>query len=185
MNYFMSDPHFGHKNILKFSRSEFETVLEHNEHIVDQVNNTVHPTKDKLFILGDIAFSSEYFWLASINCQNIVIILGNHDYPNKIASIQKFRSDAKLGGALGLTLKDGQNRIEAILTHIPVHPSQLKDKEGFGRYDVNIHGHLHQYSIENDPRYVNVSMEHLYNYKPISEHQLVQKINCQISENSV
>jgi len=39
-----------------------------------------------------------------------------------------------------------------ILTHIPVHPNQ------FGRYRMNVHGHMHANCIE-DPRYVCVSAE--------------------------
>ncbi len=172
----MSDPHFGHKNILGFSRPEFNSVEEHDNYLVDRINETVHPTKDKLYILGDIAFSSHHFMLCAIKCQNITIVGGNHDYPNKIANMLELRKDLKFAGAIDFTVKGHK---PWILTHIPVHPSQLEF-----RYGHNIHGHLHQFYID-DPRYVNVSMEHLDNYSPISQDQLIEKITCKSSKNSV
>jgi len=169
MRYFMSDPHFGHKNILEFSRTEFDSIEKHDYFLVDQINETVHPTKDSLFILGDIAFSSHHFMLAAISCQNITIVLGNHDYTSKVSKMLELRKDLKFAGAHDLRIKSIGN---IILTHIPVHPGQLYDsKTKLGRYKANVHGHLHQLTV-GDPRYVNVSMEQLDNYKPMSEHQL-------------
>lgn len=169
MKYFMSDPHFGHKNILGFSRPHFQSVEEHDNYLVDQINKTVHPTKDSLFILGDIAFSSHHFMLAAINCQNITIVLGNHDYTSKVPKMLEIRKDLKFAGAHDLHLKDAGN---AILTHIPIHPSQLyNSKTKLGRYKANIHGHLHHYNID-DSRYINVSMEQLNDYCPISEDEI-------------
>jgi calcineurin-like phosphoesterase family protein len=166
MNYFMSDPHFGHKNILKFSRSQFYDVEQHNQYLLQRINDTVG-FDDKLFILGDVAFNSEYWHLADINCQNIVIILGNHDYPSKFKQMLEVRGDLKFTGALAHTPKGTEQNW--ILTHIPVHESQL------ARYTHNIHGHLHQFYID-DKRYCNVSMEHLDDFKPISQEELVEKL---------
>ena len=47
----------------------------------------------------------------------------------------------------------------AILTHIPVHPSQ------FSRFFMHVHGHLHHEKLE-DHRYFNVSCEQI-NLTPI------------------
>jgi calcineurin-like phosphoesterase family protein len=52
-----------------------------------------------------------------------------------------------------------------ILTHVPVHPDQLKY-----RFKGNIHGHLHSHVVD-DSRYYNVSCEQI-NLTPI----LVDKV---------
>lgn len=160
--YFASDLHLGHSNILKFSRPEFETIEEHDEYLIKVWNETVKP-EDKVFILGDFAFNSRYDYLARLN-GNITLVLGNHDYPSKIPLIQKYRPDIKLAGAI----------IEGpfAITHVPVHPSQLEY-----RAKVNIHGHLHNYKID-DPRYINVSMEQLKDYKP-------QKLRSLLDESGI
>jgi calcineurin-like phosphoesterase family protein len=56
---------------------------------------------------------------------------------------------------------------EFILTHCPIHPSQLEY-----RYKYNIHGHVHENSI-NDPRYINVSAE-VIDYTPKTLEELLQ-----------
>lgn len=164
MRYFMSDPHFGHHNILKFSRTEFTDLNYHNEHLINQINKTVGQN-DTLYILGDIAFSSQYQYLQRIVCNNIRIVLGNHDYPSKLKTMQELLPNARFGGVLELKL----NEHKCVLTHVPVHTSQLEF-----RWKYNIHGHLHQYYIK-DPRYINVSMEQLDDYKPISEQEIIKK----------
>ena len=53
MEYFISDLHFNHDNILKFERQEFKTIEEHNEFIIASINRVV--TKfDTLYLLGDL-----------------------------------------------------------------------------------------------------------------------------------
>ena len=61
-NYFISDPHFGHHNILKFLDNngkltrEFKSIEEHDNEIIKNINAVVRPC-DKLFILGDVAMN--------------------------------------------------------------------------------------------------------------------------------
>lgn len=181
--YFMSDPHFGHKNILEFSRPGFNSLEEHNDYLIEQINKTVG-LNDTLYILGDIAFSSEYHYLAAIQCTNIRIVLGNHDYPTKLKSIQQLVPSAKIGGVLEFTFK-GEffkgRRMTAVLTHIPVHPSQIyRPDNPYFRYAMNIHGHLHQFTID-EPGYINVSMEQLDDFKPVSEQEILKKFFTQNS----
>ncbi len=39
--YFISDPHFGHKNVLEFEKRPFSTVEEMDQAIIDNVNYTI------------------------------------------------------------------------------------------------------------------------------------------------
>ena len=58
MYWFYSDPHFYHKNIIKYTNRPFDNVLEMNEIIIDNHNKCVG-NKDHVVCLGDFSFSDE------------------------------------------------------------------------------------------------------------------------------
>ena len=151
MDWFIADTHFSHKNILAYEADNrpYDTIEEHDADLVLKWNSVVKPD-DKVYLVGDVAFSSAQHFLGQLNGK-IIVVLGNHDYPNKVPNMLQF-DHVKVAGAI--EYKGG------IITHIPVHESQLD------RFTFNIHGHLHSLSIE-DPRYICVSAEHNYLY-PIS-----------------
>lgn len=53
--WFTSDPHFGHKNILKYSKRPFDTIQEHDEALIANWNSVVRPD-DTIYLLGDVSF---------------------------------------------------------------------------------------------------------------------------------
>ena len=55
MNYYISDLHIGHTNILKLSHRPFDTMDEMIEKIIKNWNKTVK-TKDDVYILGDVFY---------------------------------------------------------------------------------------------------------------------------------
>jgi calcineurin-like phosphoesterase family protein len=72
-----------------------------NDHLTDQINEMVGP-KDTLWHLGDFAFANKdkyyhkcRFYRDRIKCQNINIIWGNHDQPNKIRDLFNSSYDLK------------------------------------------------------------------------------------------
>ena len=80
----------------------------------------------------------------------INVVLGNHDERQHVKHlIGHVNSVAGM-----IDYKD-----KCILTHCPVHTSQLEF-----RYSYNIHGHVHENSI-NDERYINVCAE-VVDYRP-------------------
>jgi len=140
--FFISDLHLGHKNILNFAQGHRggETVDEHDRWLVEQWNSVVLNKKDVVYVLGDIAFDKEKLKLIGQMNGNKVLLMGNHDhytleeyqkYFYKIIWFQKYKG--------------------FWLSHCPIHPDELR-----GRY--NIHGHVHQKSIQ-DRRYINVCVE--------------------------
>ena len=144
--YLIADLHFGHVNVSKWRN--FESVEIHDQLIIDNWNKTVNKN-DTVWILGDVAMGHED------NIDNLgllngykKLILGNHDTR---PSEHYLRYVERVYGAHKLN--------NFILTHIPVHPSE------FPRFKANIHGHLHNETID-DPRYFCVSVEQI-NYTPI------------------
>lgn len=78
MDWFTSDSHLDHANIIKYSKRPFASVDEMNEKLIENINSRVKPD-DRLFHLGDFAKSRVAYFRNAINCKNIMLILGNHD----------------------------------------------------------------------------------------------------------
>lgn len=149
---FISDPHFGHRNMA--IRRGFKDEFEMGEHIVKCWNSVVNK-KDVTFILGDITMekSFDYYWLDQLNGIKKVI-LGNHDQPQHVPELLNYVN--KVAGIIYYKSKEFGN---IILTHAPIHPCELNY-----RFDTNIHGHVHENTLD-DTRYINVSAE-VINYTP-------------------
>lgn len=79
-NWFIADTHFGHANIIKYSKRPFATVEEHDEALIKNWNDRVTPG-DNVYHLGDFAFrnkaSAEAIRRRLIG--NVFFIEGNHD----------------------------------------------------------------------------------------------------------
>lgn len=154
--FFIGDTHFGHKNIITFDAVKafrpFATIEEHDEELVKRWNSVVRKG-DTVWHLGDFAFGSKHIATAERLSGQKKLILGNHDhYP----SAEYLKYFDKLYGAATI---EG-----AILTHLPVHQSQLE------RFKKNIHGHLHTASMGLSC-YINVSAEQI-NLTPVALEEL-------------
>ncbi len=87
--YFTSDTHFGHANISGKNDSKwpkgyrhYPSLHEMNKDLTTNINKTVKPD-DVLYHLGDWSFGGiDNIWKfrKQIVCQNIHLILGNHDH---------------------------------------------------------------------------------------------------------
>lgn len=100
MDWFISDTHFGHGNIMKYCHRPFLKTFEEkmlNEHqdfrvcresvdlmdqtILDNINSVVKPD-DNLWHLGDFCFAdynTARRYRERIDCKNVFLIRGNHD----------------------------------------------------------------------------------------------------------
>ena len=167
---FIADLHLGHINMAK--KRGFDTVEEHDEHIITQWNSVVH-RRDITYILGDVTMEStkSYPLLNRLNGLKKVV-LGNHDMPNHIPELLKYVNSVS-----------GMVRYKGLwLTHCPVHDRELEF-----RVPRNIHGHIHDKKVmriswsygnasgmEEDDRYLCVSCEQV-DYAPISLDELKSK----------
>lgn len=142
--YAIADLHLGHKKIA--IHRGFDSVEEHDTDII-RVLNWVAP-EDTIWVLGDVAFSDKALKrLADVRC-TLKLVAGNHDLSPSKDYLKYFKRIA------GCKEHGG-----SILTHIPVHPSQLEPQFGRpSRYEFNVHGHLHERKV-NDDRYICVSVE--------------------------
>jgi calcineurin-like phosphoesterase family protein len=134
----------------------FSSAEEMNELIVKNWNNTISK-RDAVFLLGDITMEkNQYEILWRLNGM-IHVVLGNHDERRHVREMLNYVHS--VSGIIDYKKK-------AILTHCPVHPSQLEF-----RYPYNIHGHVHENSID-DPRYINVCAE-MIDYTPVEFSKLI------------
>lgn len=157
--WFLSDLHLGHKAICKY-RTQFTTQEEHNEYIKEQYHSAV-TKRDTVFFLGDVAFTKEALEdVKSWTAEQKILICGNHDL-DKLHMSDLVEAFDKVYSLLKYK--------EFWLSHAPIHPDELRGKN-------NIHGHVHHKSID-DVRYLNVSMENLQEYKPISLMQVREIFN--------
>lgn len=80
MIWFTSDPHYWHKNIIRFCKRPFADIVEHNEGLINRHNTAVQPN-DEVYILGDFAFASKARTIEVAKQLNGIkyLIRGNHD----------------------------------------------------------------------------------------------------------
>lgn len=78
--YFVSDTHFGHANIIRYSNRPYNNIQEMNEQFILNWNAVVKP-EDTVWHLGDFAFMqlSEFKKLLWRLNGDINVVLGNHD----------------------------------------------------------------------------------------------------------
>src|SRR5574344_1744695 len=86
----ISDTHFGHKNIIKFEKTQFSTIEEHDETIIRNWNRVVTRKEDVVYHLGDVGLTKGDYLKSAISRLRgyKILIMGNHDRKN--ASRQYF-----------------------------------------------------------------------------------------------
>jgi len=154
VDFFTSDTHFGHKNIITFCSRPFETVKEMNSGLIKNWNDVVQPT-DRVFVVGDVFLCKSKEaekYIKALNGYKI-LILGNHDRsPETMLSVgfdechYEYTYEMPSGAPV-------------LLRHYPI-PELL-----YGNHEFLIHGHVHD-----EPRFrgkkVNVCTD-IWDYKPI------------------
>lgn len=131
--FFISDTHFGHKNILEYEKEArpFASLEEMHEVMIERWNNVVKP-KDVVYHLGDFCFGRKSLDVAERLNGKKKLVMGNHDTLPTAMYLQYFD---KLYGMIFY------NR--CVLSHMPVSPKQLG-----ARWWLNIHGHLHSKRVQ-------------------------------------
>ena len=113
MNYYISDYHINHSNILWIDKRKFSNIDEMNKHIINQWNSKVTDTDD-VYVLGDFIWGGNIQPVLNKLKGKKHIILGNHDRGFiKNTGIKGIESIDKY-----LEIEDCGKRI--ILSHYPI-----------------------------------------------------------------
>ena len=166
--FLVSDTHFGHRNILNFTRQDgtrlrpFASVEEMDEHMVDRWNSVVRP-QDKVYHLGDVAMHRDHIKTVGRCHGHLRLVRGNHD-DHAIKHYLEFFDEVH-----AVRVLDGM-----LLSHIPIHPESL------GKFLGNVHGHVHNNvpALHFGPRYYNVSVE-VIDYTPVPLEVVKQRLKEQ------
>ena len=155
MRWFTSDLHFGHANVIRYSRRPFHSVDEMNNALVSAWNSVVS-ADDEVWVLGDLAMRSidESLPMAGKLVGSKHLVLGNHDKPFRSRKRKDFWTERYLSdggfvelhnGEVGLTLENG---LEVLMCHFPYEG----DSGDHDRYVAErprdeglwlLHGHVH------------------------------------------
>ena len=95
--FFTSDLHISHRNILKYDNRPFKNIEEHDQALINNINNKVNE-KSCLFILGDVSMTSNMSYLGKLLNQikcDMVLIKGNHDSHLKQSFLNQYFIDDK------------------------------------------------------------------------------------------
>jgi calcineurin-like phosphoesterase family protein len=186
--FLVSDTHFGHAGVCRFTHPDDPEIKlrpwsdpdEMDEEMIRRWNERVRPT-DKVYHLGDVVINRKALRTLHRLNGDKVLIRGNHDiFPDEEyrTYFRELRAYHVLNGM--------------ILSHIPVHEASL------GRFGVNIHGHLHAsrvkrargvdartgavlYGTDNDLRYHCVCVEQT-DFAPILLEDVYKRIEAEGGE---
>jgi calcineurin-like phosphoesterase family protein len=161
----ISDTHFNHANILKFTdsrtgklvRPDFEDVSHMNEHMIEKWNSVVKQG-DIVYHLGDVVMGDQSWMNGNFNRLNGSkrLLVGNHDDVKFLCSGGWFK---KVGMWRQFTEYD------LLLSHVPLHPmSASRGRPEAQKLMVNVHGHIHQ-NPSPPGLYINMSVE-VIDYTP-------------------
>ena len=134
MIYYISDLHFGHRNVIGMDQRPFETIEEMDETIITRWNERV-TDEDDVYIVGDFAYRNGYtadWYLRRLRGRKHLIV-GNHDYltlqsekaVGLVESVEKMQ----------FIQDDGRN---VLMCHYPVAEWYGKRYGGY-----HVHGHVH------------------------------------------
>lgn len=132
MNYYISDLHLGHANIIRLCNRPYSSIEEMDSDLIYRWNSTVNHDDD-VYILGDLIYKSdnpEEYLKQLIG--KLHLIKGNHDtflknpvYRKYFESIDAYKE-----------ISDNGRRV--VLFHYP-----MVEWNGFFRNSIHLYGHIH------------------------------------------
>ena len=184
MEWFSSDTHFGHLNIIRLCNRPFKDLDEMHRVLKQNWNEKVAP-EDTVYFLGDFCLGQ-----ASLSRKILqqlhgkkILIMGNHDKESKIPK-ECFES---ICTRMTYTLGDQ----DLILCHYPYRHTPEEEQDALQKgYKVKfyerrpvdeggwlIHGHVHEkWKVKR--KMINVSVE-VWDYSPISVEELKKIITSE------
>ena len=133
-NFYISDLHFGHFNIIRYDNRPFKNVDEMDNTLINNWNRAVS-NEDFVYILGDISWHDEDKTVEIFKKLNgtKILIKGNHDYIKSNSKLAKCFTSIQDYAELYLSKKD-----KVIMSHYP-----MPFWNGQFRDTVHLYGHVH------------------------------------------
>jgi len=134
--WFTSDTHIGHTNIIKHCNRPFDSIEDMNRQVVNNINTVVRPG-DHLYHLGDIGWGREavLWFLHNVECKQIHVVWGNHDNRDVRRAVQRHPKVISTEWLDTVRVEgSGNDTIKITLCHFPM-------LSWMGRY--HLHGHRH------------------------------------------
>lgn len=131
-DFFTSDTHYGHANIIKYCNRPFSNTDSMNDVLVDNINKKVGPG-DVLWHLGDFAMGGELNvreFRDRLKCKRINLIIGNHDNRKVVHKYQLFENI--------YDLFEYKGEVSIVLCH---YAMKVWNKSHHGYY--HLYGHSH------------------------------------------
>ena len=149
--WFISDTHFGHKNIISYCRPQFAGIDEMEAAIIYRWNQTIKP-HDLVYHLGDFAWTArDAIRVRQFLNGTIRLIVGNHDDIPSLAAAGLFQK-------IELWRQFREHGFTA--SHIPLRSDQLRHGK------ANLHGHVHGAVEGLEPFHRDVSCESI-DFRPV------------------
>ena len=154
MNWYTSDQHYGHANIIKHCNRPFESVGEMDKFIIGQ-HNLLISKDDNVYHLGDFSFQRPERYLPHLNGKHH-LIRGNHDRKN--IDPDNF-----------IWIKDVHIVNKFFLSHY-AHRTWPRAHHGL----LHLYGHSHG-MLEGTERSMDVGVD-TNSFKPYSEAELLKRL---------
>jgi calcineurin-like phosphoesterase family protein len=147
--YVTSDTHWGHANVIKYSKRPFLDVEEMDATMIERWNSRVKPA-DEIYHLGDFAFGNKAYMIDILRQLNgdIHLIRGNHDLKNlrktmhgRFASVRDYHEHNFDGKKL-------------VMCHFPF---VVWNRSHYG--SMHIHGHTHGFLSDTSIRRKDVGVD--------------------------
>jgi calcineurin-like phosphoesterase family protein len=132
LNYYTSDTHFQHENVIRLCDRPFANLEEMHEAIIQRWNERVRPCDD-VWHQGDFALGQQQNipdLVARLNGR-VHLCFGNHDNRKKIVKMGCFASVQDVA-----VVKDGEDRV--FLSH---YAHRVWDRSHYGVYHLFGHSH--------------------------------------------
>lgn len=164
--WFISDTHFGHNNIIKFSNRPYLDIDTMNEMLIKSFNDHVSPNDISIWV-GDVSFKGVEESKRIIRRMNgyKILVVGNHDFERK-KGIKPLAMDE-----VHIVYNLQMSESKVAFTHYPMDNLP----EGW----VDVHGHVHIGGHHADEvestTHINVNCE-FWDYKPIPLEVIYDKV---------
>lgn len=179
MIYFIGDNHWGHKSIIYNAQRPFQNVFEMDEYMIEAWNSVI-TNDDEVYHLGDMSYKTNPKRFGEILERlngRIYLIRGNHD---KEKLINRFKDRFEwVKNDYRFQYEYLETTYDFVLFHYPIYSW---NRIWYG--SIHIHGHTHTnepfFNKYHPGRVINVSVENLDDYKPISIIEVIEKMSKKI-----